>query len=231
LQWRVIIVGVLGIASAMPPGAVAGESATPAPSAIPTAPRAAEEPKMGPAPIATTAGSSTEKTSGSSTEKKRAGHPRWSWSAWISGAGGYDSNISKSTYAKSGTPQGSGTTTLSGSIGPSLQILDTLSADLSYSLDHLLYYSNHDLDTQTHALSLALRHEGERFWLSGSYALSVSVLLPKNVFYSLDHDLGISSEILIKGPLWAGAKYRFEFADVRDASYAYLRGQSHTGKV
>jgi hypothetical protein len=155
-------------------------------------------------------------------------YPSWSWGGSVSSLAGYDDNITISPLVRFGDKRGSGTTELSGRIGPELQLTERLSTALAYGFDHTFYFADSDLDLQRHTVRLTGTLSHDRVEASLGYRFGLSALLPKGTLYSLDHQPSLSVEVLLRKPLWLGLDYTFHYYDVRDASYAYLGGQRHT---
>jgi hypothetical protein len=154
-----------------------------------------------------------------------------SWSSKVSLAAGYNDNISISSAVRPGQKQGSATTALAGYFGPTLALGEVWEVSLSYSLDQSIYYNNSDYNTQTHGLELAGEYQGERLEAAVGYVLSAAALVPLGVFYSLEHNLSGSLDLLAIEPLWFGLEYSFHYYDIKEEDYDYLGGTKHTADL
>jgi len=161
-------------------------------------------------------------------EEEEVTYPSWSLDASAGVEAGYDTKDSLSKVVRLQGSSASATTTISAGVGPTLSVTETLSTSLAYAFEHELNYANHDLDAQTHGLSWSGKYAGDRLEASLSYDISFAVLLPKDVFYSIEHEPHATAEVRIVKPLYLAAEYGLHVYDIRDSSAAYLNGLVHT---
>jgi hypothetical protein len=200
-------------------------------------------PQSQPATAPASRGTTPDKKTGKTEKKKspakaeegaaseeEASYPSWTLSASAGATGGYDSKATLSRNVILQESKASGTTELTAKLGPTLSVTETLSTSLEYSFGHKLNYSDHNLDEQTHGLELGGKYAGERVEASLSYAVSFSILLPKDVFYSIEHQPKASLSVLIVKPFYVAAEYSFHYYDIHDpsADAQAAGGQVHT---
>jgi opacity protein-like surface antigen len=160
-------------------------------------------------------------------EKPEKPESPWSLEASIGVTAGYNDNATITRFERMNEAQASATTDITAGIKPKLKLGERWRLALGYDFEQKLYYSASDLDSQTHSLTPSLKLATERVEATLSYELAFSALIPKNVFYSIEHEPKLAGEILIKGPFYACFEYAIRFYDIRDPSYSYLNGRKH----